>query len=325
MNVMINTTRQSQARGPRMRSTGSTAARQLGRIAGHLLPSSLTSSLPSSAATTSTGGLGFAADFDAALAPDEPIEAVRTSCAACAALATRVTIDDSAVEAFAAELVGQLPELRRYEDTEGEAAEDVPFHEPAHEWAALGWVPSTLEEELSAHATLHLLNIGHGYKAELRYHNLGQYKHGGYGSAYVTMLQGVGRAALSGDLTAERMRGWRLEDTAACFLVDPIPELADQLTTVFQETGAALVASGHTSLGGLVLATVSSQAPPPAHTPYPPQTSDRLLAITARGPSQSHRLCAHEGSHSDHSSIRRPRSLLRRSTSNPTTSSRARL
>ena len=178
--------------------------RRLARTAGHLAPPGT-----AAAAAAAASGLGFAAGFDPALTPDDPVAAVRTSCAACAALATRVTIDDSAAQAFATELVEQLPELRRYEDTEGEAAADLPFHEPAQEWAALGWAPRTLEEELSAHATLHLLNIGHGYKAELRRHQLGQYKHGGYGSAYVTMLEGVGRAAAAGELSAERMRAWR--------------------------------------------------------------------------------------------------------------------
>ena len=50
------------------------------------------------------------------------------------------------------------------------------------------------------------------------------------------------------------------EDTAACFLVEPIPALAAQLTTVLQETGAALAASSHTSLGALILTTLEDPA-----------------------------------------------------------------
>ena len=39
-------------------------------------------------------------------------------------------------------------------------AKPAPFHSPAEEWAKGGWAPLSLEEELSACVTLHMLNIG---------------------------------------------------------------------------------------------------------------------------------------------------------------------
>ena len=51
-----------------------------------------------------------------------------------------------------------------------------------------------LEEEITACAILHMLNIGHGHKHRLKELKLGRYKYGGYGSAYVTVLEGIGRA-----------------------------------------------------------------------------------------------------------------------------------
>ena len=42
-------------------------------------------------------------------------------------------------------------------------------------------------------------DTGHGFKPDLIKARLGRYKHGAFGSAFVTMLEGVGSAAITGE------------------------------------------------------------------------------------------------------------------------------
>ena len=86
------------------------------------------------------------------------------------------------------------------------------YHDPAEEWANAGWVPASLDTELDGILVLHLLNIGHGFKKELKAVRLGRYKHGEYGSAHVTMLEGVSDVTLLEGASAQLGR----ENSSSC-------------------------------------------------------------------------------------------------------------
>mmetsp|Transcript_30529 Transcript_30529/g.45170 ORF Transcript_30529/g.45170 Transcript_30529/m.45170 type:complete len:356 (-) Transcript_30529:519-1586(-) len=185
----------------------------------------------------------------------DPIAAVKASCARVAKLSTRVQINDKACHEFALDLVLRLDELRASVQQKDNAL----FHDYWDEWTlSMGWKPQTIEEEASAMASLHLLNIGHGHKKLLRKLKLGQYKFGGYGSAYVTVMEGVGRAALKGHIDSQRMIEWTADETNECFLLPSDSLFATQITEILQESGSALLSKGYSSLGDFIIKTIST-------------------------------------------------------------------
>mmetsp|Transcript_33452 Transcript_33452/g.50467 ORF Transcript_33452/g.50467 Transcript_33452/m.50467 type:complete len:356 (-) Transcript_33452:90-1157(-) len=184
----------------------------------------------------------------------DPIAAVKSSCAKIAKLSTRVQIKDEACQNFAQDLVHRIDDLR----ISASRKDDASFHDYWDEWYQnMGWKPQRIEDEVSAMATLHLLNIGHGHKKLLRELKLGQYKFGGYGSAFVTIMQGVGRAALKGSIDSNRMRNWTVDDTKECFLLPRDSLFATQITGILQESGSALLSHGYNSLGSFIIKTLS--------------------------------------------------------------------
>jgi len=199
----------------------------------------------------------------------DPITAVKNSCARIAALSSsRVKINDEACEKFALDLVSRLGDLRASCCGGDESKkEDTTFHDYEDEWTSLNnninttgrrENPVTIEEEVSAMATLHLLNFGHGHKQLLRELKLGKYKFGGYGSAYVTMMEGVGRATLKGTMSSQRMVDWTPIETKEFFFLPSDCLLASQITDVLRETGSALLSKGYNSLGGFIIQILSS-------------------------------------------------------------------
>lgn len=187
----------------------------------------------------------------------DPIEAVRSSCHLLSQLPNiSVQVNPQGVDMFAVEIAQRLEELRSI--TSNSNNHEPPYHDPAVEWSHISFLST--EEELSAHATLHLLNIGHGHKKLLRENKLGRYKNGSYGSAYVTMLQGVGVAAQEGSITADRMEAWNMDETILCFGLPKDCLLAAQVTAVIQETGSILKRSGHVSLGSFVSSLVAKSS-----------------------------------------------------------------
>ena len=210
----------------------------------------------------------------------DPIEAVRSSCAEVASVSSLVAINDDACEVFASDLMLRLGDLRRLSggDSDGKSDEKSntsPFHNYRDEWARMGWDPSSsssssnvdllfeLEEEITACAILHMLNIGHGHKHRLKELKLGRYKYGGYGSAYVTVLEGIGRAIVESKqkkgqcCSSQRMKDWSPEDTERCFLLPKEELFAVQITKVLQETGTILLAKGHRSIGAFIISIAS--------------------------------------------------------------------
>lgn len=196
----------------------------------------------------------------------DPIEAVRSSCRQLCQQPPGtlfVTIDNSALDQFASNLAQRVEDLRSLtnNNSNSNSADDsLPFHDPEIEWKNIHF--ATLEDELSAHATLHLLNIGHGHKRMLKELGLGRYKDGTAGSAFVTMLQGVGRAATSsgGAMTAQRMATWPPSDTCEFFGLPESSQLANQVTTVLKETGVILLNKGFKSLGSLILEMLTNHS-----------------------------------------------------------------
>lgn len=152
----------------------------------------------------------------------------------------------------------------------------------------------TLDDEISALVVLDMLNFGSGYKRELACAQIGRYKFGGYGSAFVCMLEGTEAAARAGPLGAARLAAWSAADTerffrlpaalpaagpapnalaaapAACaapaHALVPAPmlaalvELNGLVTSALRSAGSALLACGHDSPGSFVLGLLQ-----PAH------------------------------------------------------------
>lgn len=190
-----------------------------------------------------------------------PLDAVRESCALISLQATKGHIDHEVIVQFAAEI---HTERARYQALL--ASDEKPFHDPDDVWRnGMQWKPASFEEELSAHMLLCLLNIGHGFKQQLKANTLGRYKHGAYGSAYVTMMEGCGRMLLKLDgskLDSKCMTNWTLQDTLHCFQLEAIPLLANQVTELITRAGGSLASHGFRSLGHLALSALENESPP---------------------------------------------------------------
>ncbi|KAJ1630346.1 hypothetical protein T492DRAFT_1003811 [Pavlovales sp. CCMP2436] len=155
-----------------------------------------------------------------------------------------------------------------------------------HEHLFVGVDFASTEEEISALLVLDLLNLGSGYKLQLAACQLGRYKHGEWGSAFVCMLEGTEAAARAGPLTAVRMAGWTIEQTETHFQLPAatseqgeararevraaLVELNSLVTSALRSAGEALLARGHASGGALVLSLLRS----PPHADDSPLESD---------------------------------------------------
>lgn len=203
---------------------------------------------------------------------------VRSSC--CLLDTAFVSVDLRACVRLSAQL------LRRAAAAPGDDPSSAPYHTGF--FAGLSF--ASLEDEVSAFCALDLLNFGSGYKRELRASQLGRYRHGEYGSAFVVMSEGVERAAREAPWSALRMVSWRASDTERHFRLPEHPEppesaqgaalaeLAALVNAAIRGAGRALVQGGHTSLGGFVLEHLGREA---SHGVRPSASSliDALVAL----------------------------------------------
>lgn len=207
------------------------------------------------------------------------LDAVRRGC--CALDSPDVLVDIRGCVAFARRIAAHAARA-----AEGEA---LPYHD-----SLLADVPfETLDAEISALVVLDMLNFGSGYKRELALARIGRYKFGGFGSAFVTMLEGTAAAARAGPFTSERMAAWSAEETELYFMLPaPAPgaashagapalgELNCLVTSALRSAGCALRERGHASPGSFVLALLPAAGGAPHEASLHASTLVEALAST---------------------------------------------